>query len=290
MKSLSIVLLLATLTALVLGTLFAVSPALAVSQGFEPGADAVAVALQEAAAKIPVAKASSADNASPVTGAEVGTAVQAAPSADLAENPGETLGSVFTVSLEKDTVSIQTAPAELEENSRAVVVAESTPALDSFVATVSSGSADKIAGIYIESVLASAVTGQGGNAAYVTGNDNEVTQFGLAAQYGSRAFLAHNYLVGATFFTIDQGQVITLVYGDGRTEDYRVQAIRSYQALQPNSPQSNFIDLDNGEKLSAVDLFYTIYNSDHPVVLQTCIPNAGVSTWGRLFVIAVPLS
>jgi hypothetical protein len=50
------------------------------------------------------------------------------------------------------------------------------------------------------------------------------------------------------------------------------------------------VDLDADQQLSASDLFYMMYNSDNSVVLQTCIANEGISSWGRLFVIAVPLS
>lgn len=280
MKSLSIFLVLGTLTALILGTLFAVSPALALNQDADPGADAVAVALQAAADQLPVAAAETELEASPVTGADLGSA-QAVAVAEIAP---------VTVSLEKEAAPVQIARVEPQANEQAVAVAEAAPGFDSFVASVVGGNAQRIAGIYVDGVLALAVTGQGGDAAYVSGNANEATQFGLAAQYGSNAFLAHNYLAGADFFKLSTGQVITLVYGDGSSKDFRIQEIGRYQALQPNSTQSNFIDLDGGEKLSAADLFYTIYNSDHPVVLQTCIENEGISTWGRLFVIAVPLS
>jgi hypothetical protein len=267
MKSLSIFLVLGTLTALILGTLFAVSPALA-------------AALQAAADQLPVAAAETELEASPVTGADLGS-VQAVAVAEIAP---------VNVSLEKEAAPVQVAQVEPQANEQAVAVAEAAPGFDSFVASVVGGNAQRIAGIYVDGVLALAVTGQGGDAAYVSGNANEATQFGLAAQYGSNAFLAHNYLAGADFFKLSTGQVITLVYGDGSSKDFRIQEIGRYQALQPNSTQSNFVDLDGGENLSATDLFHTIYNSDHPVVLQTCIENEGISTWGRLFVIAVPLS
>jgi hypothetical protein len=280
MKSLSIFLVLGTLTALILGTLFAVSPALALRQEADPGADAVAVALQAAADQLPVAAAETELEASPVTGADLGPA-QAVAVAEIAP---------VNVSLEKEAAPVQVAQVEPQANEQAVAVAEAAPGFDSFVASVVGGNAQRIAGIYMDGVLALTVTGQGGDAAYVSGNANEATQFGLAAQYGSNAFLAHNYLAGADFFKLSTGQVITLVYGDGSSKDFRIQEIGRYQALQPNSTQSNFVDLDGGENLSATDLFHTIYNSDHPVVLQTCIENEGISTWGRLFVIAVPLS
>jgi hypothetical protein len=81
-----------------------------------------------------------------------------------------------------------------------------------------------------------------------------------------------------------------LVYGDGSTTSFRIEAMHRFQALSPDSTQSRFIDLESGEELSAASLFYNIYNNDNAVVLQTCIENDGISTWGRLFVVATPIS
>src|SRR5690606_1529197 len=132
--------------------------------------------------------------------------------------------------------------------------------------------------------------GQGGNAAFVSEQPNVVTQFGLASQYGSQGFLAHNYLAGGAFGNIRTGQIITLVYGNGETKEFKVTGTQSYQALSPDSTQSNFVDLASGEQLSASTLFHKVYNSKNTLVLQTCIEQDGISTWGRLFITAVPLS
>jgi hypothetical protein len=170
--------------------------------------------------------------------------------------------------------------------------AASARKLKSFIESVSNGYSGQVTGIYAEDLLAFPVVRQpDGNAGYVSTGADDVTQFRMAADYGSKAFLAHNYLAGATFFELSQGQVITLVYGDGSTADFQIQTIRHFQALSPTSPYSNFIDLDgSGEQFTATQLFYQVYNSDNPVVLQTCIANEGESSWGRLFVIAVPVS
>ncbi|HLD93400.1 MAG TPA: hypothetical protein VI703_04280 [Anaerolineales bacterium] len=256
MKTLSKTLLLGVVAiAVVLGGLGAVSPVLAEKSNQE----------------VP------ADFGSPLTG-ETAVEVEAAVVAPAAESVDEEASeafSSFTVSFTKDY-----AAAEVQAR------------LDSFAASVSNGNANQITGIYVDGVLANKVTRQPeGNAGYVTTNENEVSQFRMAAQYGSNAFLGHNYLAGAVFFELSEGQVITVVYGDGRMADYQIQSIRHFQALSPNSPYSKFVDLDgSGETLTAAELFYQMYNSDNPVVLQTCIANEGISTWGRLFVIAVPLS
>jgi len=217
-----------------------------------------------------IKEAAPADLGAPLTG---DTAVADAPVVDSIGE--EVVFESVTVSFTKDY-----AAAEIQAR------------LDSFVNSVSNGNSNQITGIYVDGVLANKVTRQPeGNAGYVTTNESEVSQFRMAAQYGSNAFLAHNDLAGAVFFELSEGQVITVVYGDGITSEFQIQSIRHFQALSPNSPQSNFVDLDgSGETLTAADLFYQMYNSDNPVVLQTCIANEGISTWGRLFVIAVPLS
>ena len=285
MKSLSILILLGTLTALVIGGLFAVTPAMAESspeditnQAFVEAPAAAEVAIENA----PVA---------PTTGG------QAIPLelAETSEDPGLVLSSTFSMEFEKDA-----APVAAEEASDMAVAAPAndSPAapaaannLESFISSVQNGNGSQIVGIYSQGNMAFEVGGQpSGNAGYVTSSASEVTRFGLASQYGSKGFLAHNYLAGASFFNLSSGDIITLVYGDGSTQNYQIQTVRRFQALQPNSTQSNFVDLDNGGNLSASDLFHQIYNSDNPVVLQTCIANDGISTWGRLFVIAVPVS
>jgi hypothetical protein len=200
-----------------------------------------------------------------------------ASAANTETDPGITLATTFTINIEKDTEG-------------AMAVQESTANLASFAETVAGGNASQVAGIYVENILAYSVTGQNGNASFVSETPDVVTKFGLAAEYGSTAFLAHNYLAGASFFELTEGQIITLVYGDGSTTDFQIQSIRRFQALSPDSTQSTFRDLESDEQYSASNLFHQMYNSDNSVVLQTCIANEGISTWGRLFVIAVPLS
>lgn len=270
MKPLSILSLLSILTTLVIGDLFAVTPALADNSP----EDITNQAFVEAPA---AAEAASEDSPVALTTGEVIPLELA----ETNEESGLVLSSTFSMELEKDSAAL--------DIQQAVPIAANS--LESFISSVENGNSGQIVGIYSEGTLAFQVSGQpSGNAGYVTSNASEVTRFGLASQYGSKGFLAHNYLAGANFFKLSNGDIITLVYGDGSTQDYRIQAVRSFQALQPNSPQSNFVDLNNGGNLSASDLFYDIYNSDNPVVLQTCIANEGISTWGRLFVIAVPVS
>lgn len=268
MKSLSILILLGTITAIILGV-FAVTPVFAENQTSSPDLSNNSVA--------PVA---------PVTGNSAETSQQASSSEQ--EAPAAV---ALSFSLEKDTASFEAVQqAEAQADAETVVVSQNVADLGSFAASVANGNAGQIVGLYVDGVLAYNVSGQNGNASYVTEIENEVTQFGLAAEYGTEAFLAHNYLAGSAFFNLTAGQIVTLVYGDGSTQDFRIETTRRFQALSPDSTQSSFVDLETGEQLSNSDLFHTVYNSDNSVVLQTCIAQDNVSTWGRLFVIAVPLS
>ncbi|MFH1184927.1 MAG: hypothetical protein V1755_07795, partial [Chloroflexota bacterium] len=117
---------------------------------------------------------------------------------------------------------------------------------------------------------------------------NVLTQFGKASQRGSTGLLAHNYLAGAQFALIEMGQPIYLIRGDGRKTSFVVTDIFRFQALQPNSVDSEFIDLASGAQMSAATLFSRMYSRHGAVVLQTCIASDGIRTWGRLFVIAAP--
>ena len=129
-----------------------------------------------------------------------------------------------------------------------------------------------------------------GKGNFVTNLPDFVTEFQLASNYGSIGILAHNYLAGQYFFQISRGQKLKLIYSDKSTSSFIVTKVQQYQALSPNSPTSNFVDLNTGEYLTASQLFKRIYsNQTGNLILQTCIFNDQNPTWGRLFVIAEPL-
>jgi len=130
-----------------------------------------------------------------------------------------------------------------------------------------------------------------GQPGFVSSEEGKVTEFGLAAKYGSQGFLAHNHKAGAAFFKVRVGDVITLRYANGSTDTFEVTQLRRLQAVSPNSATSRFIDLDNDNaSLSAVDLFYQTYGVKDLLVLQTCIANGAELSWGRLFIIATPVT
>ena len=291
MKSLSILLLLATLSSILIGALFAVTPTAAGSnspnsaseiQDFDHIPDFSAA---EAVEDTPLAELQI-----EASQAESEAAPQNAQKEANQFDPGALMSVAFTTeSLQKESIP-ETGANLSSENLEVAPAPEAGIDLVSFVESVSSGSASQVTGVYADGALALRVGQQpSSDPAFITGQNGEVTQFGLASTYGSLGLLGHNYLAGGNFFNVAEGQIISLVYGDGRIESYQVQAIRSFEALQPNSVHSNFVDLDFGGQMSASDLFRMMYDQDDTLVLQTCIANHGISTWGRLFVVATPV-
>jgi len=129
-----------------------------------------------------------------------------------------------------------------------------------------------------------------GNSNFVTPLPNYVTAYQKASKYGTIGLLAHNYLAGRYFFQILPGQEIELVYDDNQTDKFVVTEIQQYQALSPDSPSSDFIDLDTGNFFTTSKLFRKIYiGQADRLVLQTCIYADQNTTWGRLFIIAEPI-
>ena len=163
------------------------------------------------------------------------------------------------------------------------------PPLNVFINQVKNGQADQLRGIYIPDLLADPVVQQpSGRNDFVSSNQNILTQFDLAAQFGSTGLLAHNNLAGASFSLLTLDQKIFLVYGDGHVESFVVTEILRFQALDPASPSSTFVDLSNNRVLKASELFSKVYERKGDVVFQTCIASGESLNWGRLFVIAEP--
>ena len=163
------------------------------------------------------------------------------------------------------------------------------PNFAEFSKNVQNNQANVLRGVYIPEVLALPIVQQpAGNAGYVSSHEAEITQFGMAAQFGNVGLLAHNHLSGRLFSQLAVGQEVRLVYGDGMVEYFVVTQILQFQAMQPTSPYSSFRDLSNEEMLTAEQVFHKVYRGERHVTLQTCIANNESLSWGRLFVIAVP--
>ena len=168
---------------------------------------------------------------------------------------------------------------------------EFLPSLADFSKSVENANSNLIAGIYVNNLMALPVVQQpSGQAGFVSTTGDVITQFAAASKYGSTGLLAHNYLAGQYFTSLSRGSIIALVNGDGTVQSYVVTVVKLYQALSPNNPYSQFINLAQpGVTLSSSDLFYQTYGLKSALVLQTCITKGSESSWGRLFVIAEPV-
>jgi hypothetical protein len=160
---------------------------------------------------------------------------------------------------------------------------------EQFVSAVSDGQAGVVRGVYVQGQLAARVLRQlNDDPGYVSPVNGVITEFGLAKNHGNIGLMAHNYLAGASFSKFTPGQEIRIVYGDGQIEYFFVEEILRFQALEPNSASSDFVDQETGQRLSASELFQRVYTGYRHVTFQTCIYADGNYSWGRLFVIAVP--
>ena len=164
------------------------------------------------------------------------------------------------------------------------------PDLDVFIEEVRDGQAGVLRGVYIPGILADPVVQQpDGMVGFVSPRQNVITEFSLASRSGSTGLLAHNDLAGEVFNLLQEGQEINLIDGSGLVSTFIVTEIRRYQALEPDSISSRFLDPESGMILTSTGLFRRVYGPPGRVVLQTCIEADGNPSWGRLFVIAVPL-
>ncbi len=182
-----------------------------------------------------------------------------------------------------------------EDSENTAEVVEVSPTDDSFVKLqekVTTGEAGVITGVYVNEILSLPVIQQpNGQPAYVSPIKGVVTQFGLVESYGAIGLMAHNFLSGEQFFNLEIGQIVTVIFGNGSTLKFEINEIQQYQALTPNSVNSAFRNLDHPEiQVSAKKLFNDIYSNFGDLVFQTCIERENNLTWGRLFIVAKPLS
>lgn len=163
------------------------------------------------------------------------------------------------------------------------------PGFADFSESIRNGEADILRGVYVQNILALPVVQQPADQPYYVSNrDGEATQFSMASRYGNIGLLAHNTLSGRSFSGLAIGQEVRLVYGDGRVENFILTEILQFQALEPESVNSSFRNLNKDEILSAGEMFNRAYVGERRVVFQTCIAAQGNASWGRLFVVGIP--
>ena len=164
------------------------------------------------------------------------------------------------------------------------------PSLQDFTTALSTGDASELVGVYVDQTFAYPVVQQpAGSPAFVSVEEAVLTEFSLAGQYGSTGLLAHNYLAGESFDQLQESQQVSLVFGDGSTQEYTITSVRVFQAISPYNPYSNFEDLESHTVLSSTDLFMETYALEGALIFQTCLEKDGIDSWGRIFVIAEPV-
>ena len=169
-------------------------------------------------------------------------------------------------------------------------IPNSLPNLNTFIETVTDGNAATLRGVYVSNVMALSVVQQpAGYPGFVSTEESIATQFSMATEVGNVGLLAHNTHAGSFFSNIKQGDRIVLVYGDGHIESFVAASIQHYQALDPQSPYSEFKNLETQTTSTAEQLFNNVYRGEYHLTLQTCIENNGNSSWGRLFIVATPV-
>jgi hypothetical protein len=184
-----------------------------------------------------------------------------------------------------------TPPPDQLATNIAVPVTANVPEKAAFIQSVTNGQSATITGAYVPNLFGLPVIQQPpGEDNFVSTQDQTLTQYANPAAYGTTALLAHNTLSGSIFFKMQPGQDVIVVFGDGRQVRYQVTDIERYQALSPNDPSSDFVDLNKpgGRLLHHEQLFNHVYTVPNQLVFQTCFTANGDPSWGRLFVIAKP--
>lgn len=146
------------------------------------------------------------------------------------------------------------------------------------------GREEALVGVYAPGAFTHPVVTQPpGMNLFVSRDPQVLTRFQLPPRTATIGLLAHNYLAGAHFYRLQTGDMLFLVYGNGRTAAYRVSEIADYRTLN----RYLYRDLETDRSYSDVSLYEKIYISgDDRVVLQTCLERDGNLSWGLRFVIA----
>ena len=168
---------------------------------------------------------------------------------------------------------------------------EPGPGLQALVNRVQDGEVETARGVFVEGVLAVPVRQQPtDDPAFVSTENDTVTQFKSAAVNGVTGLLAHNFLTGIQFYKMEIGQEVDVVYGDGHIARYQIDGIFQFQKLDPDNLRSDLINLKTGKRETTNQVFSRFYAGEDHVTFQTCLERDGLSSWGLTFVVADPLS
>jgi hypothetical protein len=189
------------------------------------------------------------------------------------------------------TTPIPTSSPTLIPTPREVITPIPTPTpseLQLFAASLRNDNPDQVVGVYVPGVLALQVIQQPWNNSTFVENKNGsvVTQFSAAKKTDVIGLLAHNYLSsGASFYNLQINDDVSIVYGDGKVDTYRLTEMKIYQKLEPYSLTSDLIDLGSGRRITTSQAYHKFYETPGQVVFQTCIEENNNLSWGLFFIV-----
>ena len=193
-----------------------------------------------------------------------------------------------TVTVEISATPSNTPTPEFTPTPEPTLTPLPPPFLDLFVASLINGNAKQVVGVFVDGIMALKVVQQpASNAGYVSSENGVATYFTMVYKYkGNNGLLAHNNHAGIYYYDLRPGQSVVLIYGNGSTVEFVVAEIDQFQAMSPNDPSSDFVNISTGEALSAGQLFNLVYGGSSRTTFQTCIAQGDEGSWGRLFEIA----
>lgn len=128
-----------------------------------------------------------------------------------------------------------------------------------------------------------------GESSFVSTRANIITQFNSPGTYGVTGLLAHNYLSGKEFYSLEIGQKVTVTYGEGIERNYKIVSIDRFKKIDRTSIYSNLVEVETNKEYSSTEVFNRFYNGSHRLVFQTCLEKDGRLDWGLVFITAEPI-
>lgn len=82
------------------------------------------------------------------------------------------------------------------------------------------------------------------------------------------------------------GDIVTVTFTNSSSRSYVVNNVLKYQATDPDNFNQPFLN-SKGQEVPTIKVFTKAYKNNG-LTFQTCIAAEGYSSWGLLFVQAVP--
>ena len=135
-----------------------------------------------------------------------------------------------------------------------------------------------------------AIAYEGGG--FATWRSDAVNYYRELVPIGSVAILAHNNLIGSTFYDLRIGDRLVVSYQDGTQIEYSVTAKLTYKGLGGD----NYQETQSGERYAWPAMTQHLYGTPGRLTLFTCLNWKGTAdhdplgpVWGRLAVFAEPI-